>query len=70
MQAHYPDGLKEAFGSVEEFDVKAMKKHLEAGASKVTVFNKGSAAHKKAETNYSRMTKNQKKRFRKKHRNL
>lgn len=61
MQAEYPDGV---FGKVEDFDVERLAKLLE-DADKVTVFKKDTLAHRIAESNYSEMTRNQKKRFRK-----
>jgi len=64
MQAEYPGGI---FGKVEDFDVEKMAKLLE-DADKVTVFKKGTPAQMIAKRNYSEMTKNQKKRLRKKQR--
>ena len=65
MQAEYPDGL---FGPVQEFDTKKLEKLIDDGAEKVSVFKAKSAAHNQAKKNYSEMTRNQKKRFRKKNR--
>ncbi|HDY89948.1 MAG TPA: hypothetical protein ENH82_17740 [bacterium] len=62
MQAEYPDGV---FGEVEDFDAERMAELLK-DADKVTVFKKGTPAHRMAERNYSEMSKNQKKRARKK----
>lgn len=65
MQAEYPDGL---FGPVQEFDTKELEKLIDGGAEKVNVFKANSPAHNQAKKNYSEMTPNQKKRFRKQNR--
>ncbi len=62
MQAEYPDGL---FGPVKEFNDNELKKLLDDGAKKVTVFKSDSTEHNNAKKRYSEMTRNQKKRFRK-----
>lgn len=65
MQAEYPDGV---FGPVQELDTKELKKLIDEGAEKVSVFKANSPAHTQAKKNYSQMTRNQKKRFRKQNR--
>ncbi len=65
MQAEYPDG---SFGPVQEFDNEVMEKLIAEGAKKVSVFKTNSPAHVQAKKNYSEMTRNQKKRFRKQNR--
>ena len=65
MQAEYPDGL---FGSVKEFDAKELERLIDGGAEEVSVFKANSPAHNRAKKNYSDMTRNQKKRFRKQNR--
>lgn len=65
MQAEYPNGV---FGPVEEFDTEKLKKLIDGGAEQVSVFKTDSPAHNQAKKNYSEMTHNQKKRFRKQNR--
>jgi len=65
MQAEFPEGI---FGPVQEFDPKEVFKLLDEGAEKVTVFKTDSPEHNQAKKNYSQMTRNQKKRFRKRNR--
>lgn len=65
MQAEYPDDV---FGPAQEFHQKELEKLLDEGAKKVSVFKADSPAHNQAKKNYSQMTRNQKKRFRKQNR--
>ena len=65
MQGIYPNGVSEP----EEFDERKLKDLLRDGAKRVNVFKKNSEEHRKATRRYSRMTKNQKKQFRKQRKN-
>lgn len=62
MQANYG----ELFNEPEDFDQEKLSEHLERGASLVEVFTKNSPEHARAIMRHHQMTKNQKKRLRKK----
>ena len=67
MQVIYDD-IKNTVGPVEEFDEGKLYKALQDGAECVNVFQEDSPAHVEAKKKYKDMTRNQKKRLRKKNR--